>query len=44
MLLDRGRPEDDARARTMLDAALERYTTIGMPLHAKMAREQLSRL
>jgi hypothetical protein len=39
MLLDRGDPEDDARARELLRSAIESYTAIGMPLLAAMARE-----
>jgi class 3 adenylate cyclase len=41
MLLDRGRPQDHARGREMVGSAIDRYTTIGMPLHAAMARDLL---
>ena len=41
MLLDRGDPEDDARARELLGSAIGRYTEIGMPLHGAMAQAVL---
>jgi tetratricopeptide (TPR) repeat protein len=43
MLLDRGRPQDKARGREMLDSAVEGYTRIRMPIHAAMARQVLAR-
>jgi tetratricopeptide (TPR) repeat protein len=42
MLLDRGDPDDVVRARELLESAIERYTAIGMPLHAAMAQAVLS--
>ena len=41
MLLDRDAPGDQARARTLLGEAIERYEAIGMPRHLDMAREML---
>jgi class 3 adenylate cyclase/tetratricopeptide (TPR) repeat protein len=41
MLLDRGRPEDERRAREMVAAALESYRSSGMPILATMAEELL---
>jgi hypothetical protein len=43
MLLDRGRPEDHARARELLTSAIERYNALGMPLHEARALEALER-
>jgi hypothetical protein len=42
MLLDRGRPADEARGRALLSSAIEGYATIRMPLHAEMARQRLT--
>jgi hypothetical protein len=41
MLLDRGKPDDDDRARSMLVEALGEYERIGLPLLAAMARARL---
>jgi len=41
MLLDRGGSQDEARGREMVGSAIDSYTTIGMPLHAAMARNLL---
>ena len=42
MLLDRGRPEDEARAIALITSAVEGYARIGMPLHGTMATELLA--
>ena len=39
MLLDRGQPDDEDRARELLDEAIVMYEEIGMPRHLEMARE-----
>jgi tetratricopeptide (TPR) repeat protein len=39
MLLERDEPGDRRRAATMLETAIEAYTTFGMPQHASLARE-----
>jgi len=39
MLLDRGQPGDEDRARELLDEAILMYEEIGMPRHLEMARE-----
>jgi len=41
MLLDRGKAEDRARARSMLGAALDEYRRLGMPLHEAMVEARL---
>jgi class 3 adenylate cyclase/tetratricopeptide (TPR) repeat protein len=41
MLLDRGAPSDDERARAMLAAALDDYRRLGMPVHAAMTQALL---
>ena len=41
MLLDRNRPGDRDKARTMLGEAVEMYGVIGMPRHLEMAKELL---
>ena len=41
MLLDRGEPGDEERARELLDEAILMYEEIGMPRHLEMAREML---
>ena len=41
MLLDRGQPGDEDRARELLDEATVMYEEIGMPRHLEMAREML---
>jgi tetratricopeptide (TPR) repeat protein len=43
MLLDRGQPEDRARARELLTSAIERYQALGMPLYEARARQALER-
>ena len=42
MLIDRGRPEDIARGRPMLEAALDAYRSAGMPLLAAMVEKILA--
>ena len=39
MLLDRDEPGDRYRAATMLETAIEAYTSFGMPQHATLTRE-----
>jgi hypothetical protein len=41
MLLDRGAPDDRAKAQMLLGEALETYTRIGMPRHIEMAQALL---
>jgi tetratricopeptide (TPR) repeat protein len=43
MLLDRGVPNDRARARELLTAAMDNYQRIGIPVRARMAEELLAR-
>ncbi|MGI8633548.1 MAG: AAA family ATPase [Solirubrobacterales bacterium] len=43
MLVDRGRPEDQGRARDLLTSAIECYGALGMPLLEARARQALTR-
>jgi tetratricopeptide (TPR) repeat protein len=43
MLLDRGVPDDHARARELLNTAVDSYRRIGIPDRARMAEELLAR-
>jgi len=39
MLIERGAPGDRARARELLDEAIEAYRALGMPRHVSLAIE-----
>jgi len=44
MLVDRGRPQDQGRARDLLTSAIESYGALGMPLLEARARQALTRI